>query len=448
MGGLRVLITNCTLAARGGSDLYVRDLATALLDRRHTPIVYSPELGDVARELRAATVPVLDNLDLLSTPPDIIHGHHHIETMTALLRFPGVPAVSFCHGWLPWEEIPPIFPRILRYVAVDHTCRDRLLFEHAIAEDRVRVLFNFVDLDRFKPRPPLPPRPERGLIFSNQAGEGLHTGAVREACARAGISVDVVGRSTGNACRRPEEILGQYDIVFAKARSALEALAVGAAVVLCDAVGAGPLVTSDDLDRLRPLNFGIRALREPITPDLILREINRYDPEDAAEVSRRIRAGAGRDAVVDEIVSLYEEVIAEYSTAGGGNLYDESRAAASYLRWLSSLFKNAHVFLAEANRATSERDQVRALLIERERAIAALEAQLPAQAAESDTKVQALVAQLELKEAQLQKITGTFGWRLLSRYGPIKYRFVLPAYRRMKSLLRLEPAARNTRRPG
>src|SRR2546430_4332475 len=33
---------------------------------------------------------------------------------------------SFCHGWLPWEETPPHFPRILRYVAVDHTCRDRL----------------------------------------------------------------------------------------------------------------------------------------------------------------------------------------------------------------------------------------------------------------------------------------------------------------------------------
>src|SRR2546422_4434185 len=142
---MRILITNNTLDFRGGSELYVRDLAIALLKRGHMPIAYSTKLGDIAQEIRAATVPVIDNLDALAAPPDVIHGHHHLDTMTALLRFPGVPAVYFCHGWLPWEETPPRFPRILRYVAVDHLCRDRLLFEHGIPEDRIRVLLNFVE---------------------------------------------------------------------------------------------------------------------------------------------------------------------------------------------------------------------------------------------------------------------------------------------------------------
>src|SRR5437660_11738141 len=171
MGGLRILITNNTLSARAGSELYVRDLATALLALGHTPIAYSTHLGEVARELRAATVPVIDDLNALATPPNLIHGHHHLDTMTALLHFPGVPAISFCHGWLPWEEAPPRFPRILRYVAVDHTCRDRLVLEHAIPENRIRVLLNFVDLERFRPRGPLPERPERALVFSNYADE-------------------------------------------------------------------------------------------------------------------------------------------------------------------------------------------------------------------------------------------------------------------------------------
>ena len=39
---------------------------------------------------------------------------------------------------------------------------------------------------------------------------------------------------------RPEEALGSYDIVFAKARAAAEAVATGTAVVLCDVAGAGP----------------------------------------------------------------------------------------------------------------------------------------------------------------------------------------------------------------
>src|SRR5204862_12908 len=103
----------------------------------------------------------------LEAAPDLIHGQHHLETMTAMLRFPGVPAIYVCHGWAPWQEAPPHSPRILRYLAVDHACRDRLVFEHGISEERVRVLFNFVDLERFGPRAPLPARPARALVFSN-----------------------------------------------------------------------------------------------------------------------------------------------------------------------------------------------------------------------------------------------------------------------------------------
>ncbi|MGH9753251.1 MAG: glycosyltransferase [Blastocatellia bacterium] len=339
MSGLRILITNNTLGPRAGTELYVRDLATALMARGHKPIAYSTQLGEVADELRLATIPVIDNLAALSAPPDIIHGHHHLETMTALLRFPNAPAIYFCHGWLPWEEAPPHFPRILRYVAVDEVCRDRLVYEHAIPVESVRVLFNFVDLDRFKPRGPLPSRPQRALVFSNQAGENSYLIDVRRACAEAGIALDVIGMKAGNACARPEESLGNYDLVFAKARAALEALAVGTAVVLCDAKGVGPMVTLAELERLRPLNFGIRALRRPITPAVISREIAQYDPEDAAAVSARIRATAGRDAAIDQVIELYQEAIAEHAAAGPRDTEAEERAAADYLLWISPRIK-------------------------------------------------------------------------------------------------------------
>ena len=49
-------------------------------------------------------------------------------------------------------------------------------------------------------------------------------------------------------------------------------------------------MTADELEKLRRLNFGIRALSEKIDPDLLLRQIERYDAADAAEVSRRFRA--------------------------------------------------------------------------------------------------------------------------------------------------------------
>ena len=336
MGGLKVLLTNSTLDLRAGSELYVRDLALGLLRRGHTPVAYAPHIGEVGRELRRATVPVVEDLRRVASPPDIIHGQHHTETMSALLHFRNAPAVFFCHGWLPSEEAPPLFPRILRYVAVDDTCRDRLLCEHGIAEERVRVQLNFVDLERFAPRGPLPPRPRRALVFSNSANEATHLPSVREACARARVTLDVMGRSSGQPCDEPEKSLARYDLVFAKGRSALEALAVGAAVVLCDEVGSGPLVTSGEVARLRRLNFGIRALRQEVSADALASQIARYDAADASEVSRRIRAGAGLEDSLDEIVALYEEVLAEHGNAGAPDADTEGRAVADYLRWLTS----------------------------------------------------------------------------------------------------------------
>jgi hypothetical protein len=333
--GLRILITNHFLRGRTGSELYVCELATNLLRRGHIPIVYSPQLGHTARELRNATVPVVDDLDAIGSTPDLIHGQHHVETMSALLRFPNTPAIFFCHGWFPWEETPPKHPRILRYVAVDDTCLDRLVSESGIPEDRVSVILNSVDLEQFLPRSPLPAQPVRALVFSNEAKDTTHLGAVREACRRRGLTVDVIGSDAGNVAARPQDVLGQYDIVFAKARCALEAMAMGSAVVLCDFLGSGPMVTASEFDRLRRLNFGVRTLREDLDADLLEKEIARYDPADAAAVSKRIRDTAGRDAAIDQILALYEEVISQFDAGGQRDLDAEGRAESAYLRDLS-----------------------------------------------------------------------------------------------------------------
>jgi len=392
---LKILITNNTLANRAGTELYVRDLAIGLLKRGHEPIAYSTRLGEVAKDIRAARVLVTDDLDTIVDSPDIIHGHHHLDTMTALLCLPSTPAIYFCHGSTPWEEAAPRFPRILRYVAVDHACRDRLVTEHAIPPNRIRTILNFVDLEKFKPRAQLPPHPRRALIFSNQASEYTHTGAVRLACERAGIALNVVGKKMGNVCAEPESLLGNYDIVFAKGRAALEALAVGAAVVLCDAVGVGPMVTSQNMAELRPLNFGIRVLREPLSHEVLSRAIARYDPIDAASVSGFIRANAGRDAVIDELLSLYQEVIDEHHHSSNCDIVSEQHAMASYLRELAS---RLHRY-----------DQAQQELAVTE-------------------------AALETTRTQLGLIENSRSWRLIRRYIAIKHNHVLPAYYRMSRL--------------
>lgn len=335
MGGLTVLITNATLATLTGTETYVRDLALGLLRKGHHPIVYSPELGHIAQELRRATIPVTDDLKSVGTTPDIIHGNHNTELITALLQFPKTPAVFLCHSWTDWISSPPAHPRIVTYVAVDYTCRDRLVLENGIPTERVHVRLHGVDLERFRPRAPLPQRPGRALVFSNNANQWTHLNAIREACGRANIQLEVVGSGANTSTPYPERLLADYDLVFAKGRCALEALAVGTAVILCDAQGSGPLITSSDLDRLQRLNFGIRTLSEKVDPDLLLREIERYDPVDAAEVSRRIRAGSDLNSVLDEAIALYYEVIEEFRECPPSDQTEENLATAEFLRWLT-----------------------------------------------------------------------------------------------------------------
>ena len=410
---LCVLITNTALANRAGSELYVRDLAVELHRRGHKPLVYSPRLGGVAQEIRLATIPVVDNLDSIGSAPDLIHGQHHLETMTALAHFPGVPAVCVCHGWLPWEETPPRHPRILHYVAVSDAVRDRIVYEHGIPEERVRIIRNFVDTGRFRPRAPLPPSPRKALLFDNHATEQNYVKAIREACSRQGIALDVVGLHNGNPTSRPEGLLGDYDLVFSRGRAALESLAVGAAVVCCGVEGAGPMVSMENLERLRRHNFGIRILDQPITVDWACEELRKYDPADVVAVSQAIREGSSLTGAVDQMLDLYRTTLVTWQTnsptrVSAESVTAEGRAVASYLRWMS---------LSATDRVASEPDvsprpdpatAAREILGED---LAHLTAQLGTVSVERDR----LAAESRRLQAELSDTRNTLTWRAHQR---------------------------------
>ena len=308
---MKVLLTNLTLASRTGTEVVTRDLALGLARAGYEVCVFSPLLGAVADEITASGVPVVSRLEDVPFRPDIIHGHHHVETTLALVHFRSVPAVFVCHDRLSWHDSPPRLNAIRRYVAVDWNCLERLVNEAGIPEERTQVILNAVDLRRFRQRRRLPDKPARALVFSNYATENADLETLRRACIEAGLEIAIVGKGMAAQASRPEEILGDYDLVFAKARCALEALASGCAVILYDWQGLGPMVTSEQVQELRKWNFGMRCLQMRLTADDVQREIARYDPADAARVTEFIRADASLDKAVAEYVRLYEEVLAE-----------------------------------------------------------------------------------------------------------------------------------------
>lgn len=318
---------------------YARDLAAWLLARGHSPIIYGPRHGRLAAQLTRLTVPFTDDLTTIGVAPDVIHGNSSVETMTALLHFPQTPAIYVCHGWRADVDAPR-FPRIARYVAVDDTCADRLLYKEGIAPQQIEVLLNAVDTARFQPRAtPLPARPQRALVFGNSAHAATHVAIIEDACKRAGIAVDVVGEFAGTATEEPESMLNRYDLVFAKAKCALEGMASGAAVIVCDGANMAGLVTPDNVARLRRLNFGIRSLSTPLTTDRVAEAIAAYDPADAAKVSQFIRETASADDLHQQTFTLLETVVAEHAAKSPSAWEDESRAAAAYLRFVTEAMR-------------------------------------------------------------------------------------------------------------
>jgi glycosyltransferase involved in cell wall biosynthesis len=302
---LVVLLTNVWLAYRGGSETVTRDVALGLLRRGHRPIVYSPALGPPAEEIAAAGVCVIDDLRQLAETPDIIHAHHSIPCGEALIRFPGTPAIYVCHSFSLWMEAPVYFPQIGAYVAVDEACRDRLVHTGGVAPGHVVVVRNAVDLRRIPPRtrPPLA-RPKRAVAF----GKAGVMAEPRIACERLGLEYHTLGFGD-RMVSRPEEELVDFDLVFASARAALEAMCCGCAVVACDSRGSAGLVTMQNFDSSRAQNFGIRCLHEAPTIEHCIQEIGRYDPDDAALVASRARDEADLEKVLDRLERLYAEVL-------------------------------------------------------------------------------------------------------------------------------------------
>jgi glycosyltransferase involved in cell wall biosynthesis len=316
---IRILITNIGIANRTGTEIVAMDLASSLARLGHIPMIWAPRVDPVvAAPLLAAGIPVVARLDDLPCVPDIVHGHHHLETIEALRHFPCVPAIFVCHGGYWWHDAPPRHPRIRRYVAVDEFCRERLAGMAWIESSQVEVVWNAVDLDRYKPRPPLPQRPRRAVVFSNYAGPGTHAEPIQEACRRMGIESETVGSGAGNASSAPQRVLPGYDLVFAKARCALEAMATGCAVILCDTSGLGTMVTTASVRELRRWNFGFRVLQRPLFPELIADEIQRYDSTDAADVSAYIRGNAGLKNAVEQYLTLYRSVLDEPQPVSAG----------------------------------------------------------------------------------------------------------------------------------
>lgn len=306
---LRVLITNITLGSRSGTETVTRDLAIGLHRCGHSPMVYSPQMGEIARELRAIGIPVFSSIDQICEKPDIIHGHHTIQTMVAATRFPQTPTIFVCHDFVAWHDAPPRLANIVGFAAVGDATHDRLTIVNGIPSLNVNLIENGVDMDRFKPGPNLPALPRNALIIAKSTDQ---IDPILDACSMRGIAATVVGPAIGKLLQAPETVMPEFDLIFASGLTAIEAMSCLRPVIVCDGRGLAGMVTLQNYPAWRRQNFGLRSLSRPLTGAAILREIDRYSASEATAVGLLVRSEAALPTWVSRYVRLYEHCIHEF----------------------------------------------------------------------------------------------------------------------------------------
>jgi hypothetical protein len=327
---MRLLITNHTLARRTGTELVVYEMAKALRSRGHEVAAYSSRLGEVAEMLRASSIPVVENPLDCPFQPDLIHGQHHLDTMTALLAYPGTPAVYHCHGGGPWQETPPRHPRILRYLAMCRHLASTLAIELHLPRERVHALPNWVDLSRFTMVRHLHRPAQTALLFGTALGTEFHQERLASAFTSRGITLETSQAWTDEERRWPELALARYDIVLATGRSALEALASGCSVLVTNEKSCIGWVRTSNFEALRCQNLSPKNADPGYSAATLGGHLDAYDPEDAAAVTALTRQSCHLQGAIDALEAIHRAALDEWNSATPAHPTDEQERTAFY----------------------------------------------------------------------------------------------------------------------
>jgi len=312
---MKVLIANYKMNNYSGITMYVQELAYGLNRKGIKVEVFTCALGSIAFEMIERGIFVTDEIKLLSEP-DLIHANHNIMALKTISRFRNTPVLFWVHGRLSSLSIPPFHANVMRYIAVDYNCKELYTDDYCMKESESQVIYNWVNLDRFKLNETKKEKPTRALVFSSYLNENLYLPEIKEACSLTDISLDVIGKN--NEISDPESYLGEYDIIFAKAKAAIEGLSIGASVIVCDFMGLAGMIDSSNYERFRKYNFGMKLMTMKVTVENLVREIKKYNAQDAKLVSTRIRSEASYLATIDQIISCYNEVLTEYRNGKRG----------------------------------------------------------------------------------------------------------------------------------
>jgi GT2 family glycosyltransferase len=150
--GLHVVFMLLSFRFLTGSELYVYELCRELRERGHKVTVIAQSGGEVDARAGALGVEVFDyrRAPYSTIRPDILHVSQREPASLALRMFPGVPVVATVHSQYDVES-PLVDPRVATYICVRPEVMEHVVAEHGVSPERCEVIYNPIDLSRFRP---------------------------------------------------------------------------------------------------------------------------------------------------------------------------------------------------------------------------------------------------------------------------------------------------------
>jgi hypothetical protein len=301
-----IAFSNCSLHKRSGTETFLLDVTTALSRRGYKCGVFTPRKGGMAEEFVRHGVPVWDKLDEMTLRPDVLHCQHNLEAIRLCHRFPETPALFMVHSYSSWTDETPPLPQVRCVATVSEYIRERVVRDTGLPVDQIPLIFNGVDLNRFRPRGKLPAEPRNLVLFCSNVVGSAHVDLVERVARKMGLVLEKIGPPFGSLVAAPEEVLGNFDLVLSVGRCAIEALCVGCAVIVIGSQGVGDLVTLGNFSKFRRRNFGLSLLERPLEESVLQQAILSYNADEAFEVGSIARERCDIERTVDDLLALYE----------------------------------------------------------------------------------------------------------------------------------------------
>lgn len=228
--------------------------------------------------------------------------------MNTALAFPHVPKKFFIHGCMYEDYVPPP-ENIDKYYVFSERVYKRMEERYSLPKEKV-LIRNGIDIERFKYYGETNKEIQKILLIDSRTN-GFLLNILSAVCNHLGIWYRAIGSNSyyNDTIWNMEDHVKDADLVIAYGRSAYEAMSMGKPTIIYGINGGDGYVTKDnfnDMLRTNMSGWSFKCMDKPhsISPNILLKEIQKYDHKDGIILSDMISKKLDIRLFIDKILDI------------------------------------------------------------------------------------------------------------------------------------------------